>query len=63
VAFGEIALSGEVRPVAHGALRLKEAGKLGFTRALVPAAQGKEGTMALTGFRNLGGFVEHMLGR
>ena len=63
VTFGEIALSGEVRPVAHGALRLKEAGKLGFTRALVPAAQGKEGTVALTGFRNLGGFVEHMLGR
>ncbi len=30
VAFGEVALSGEVRPVAHGALRLKEAGKLGF---------------------------------
>ena len=63
VAFGEIALSGEVRPVAHGALRLKEAGKLGFTRALAPAAQGKEGTVALTGFKSLGGFVEHMLGR
>jgi DNA repair protein RadA/Sms len=68
VAFGEIALSGEVRPVAHGALRLKEAGKLGFTRALVPSAQGKEGagkegTVSLTGFRNLGAFVDHMLGR
>lgn len=63
VAFGEIALSGEVRPVAHGALRLKEAGKLGFTRALAPAAQGKEGRVALTGFKSLGGFVEHMLGR
>ncbi|ODP38277.1 DNA repair protein RadA [Sphingomonas turrisvirgatae] len=63
VAFGEIALSGEVRPVAHGALRLKEAGKLGFTRALAPAAQGKEGTVALTGFRNLNDFVGHMLGR
>src|SRR3546814_18089135 len=37
VAFGEVSLSGEVRPVAHGALRLKEAGKLGFERALVPA--------------------------
>ena len=61
--FGEIALSGEVRPVAHGALRLKEAGKLGFTRALAPASQPKEGTMVLTGFKSLGGFVEHMLGR
>jgi DNA repair protein RadA/Sms len=63
VAFGEIALSGEVRPVAHGALRLKEAGKLGFNRALAPAAQAKEGAVSLTGFKNLGGFVEHMLGR
>src|SRR3954467_13170169 len=36
IAFGEVALSGEVRPVAHSALRLKEAAKLGFERALVP---------------------------
>src|SRR5919202_1463010 len=28
VAFGEIALSGEIRPVAHAALRLKEAGQI-----------------------------------
>ncbi|MFQ3596152.1 MAG: DNA repair protein RadA, partial [Sphingomonadaceae bacterium] len=36
VAFGELALSGEVRRAAHAELRLKEAAKLGFTRALVP---------------------------
>src|SRR6476646_8418069 len=30
VAFGEVALSGELRPVAHGALRLQESAKLGF---------------------------------
>ncbi|MFZ8321345.1 magnesium chelatase domain-containing protein, partial [Staphylococcus aureus] len=30
VAFGELALSGEVRAVAHAPLRLKEAAKLGF---------------------------------
>jgi len=64
VVFGEIALSGEVRPVAHGALRLKEAGKLGFERALVPAAMVKEkGDLALSGFRTLGHLVDHMLGR
>lgn len=64
VAFGEVALSGEVRPVAHGALRLKEAGKLGFGRALVPAAQAVEkGGLATSGFRTLGQFVDHMLGR
>lgn len=37
VALGEVALSGEVRPAAHAALRLKEAAKLGFGHALVPA--------------------------
>ena len=36
LAFGEIALSGEVRPAAHPSLRLKEAEKLGFTHALAP---------------------------
>jgi DNA repair protein RadA/Sms len=63
VVFGEIALSGEVRPVAHGALRLKEAGKLGFTRALVPAAQTEKAGLALAGFRALGQLVDHLLGR
>ncbi|MBY0581910.1 MAG: DNA repair protein RadA [Sphingomonas sp.] len=64
VAFGEVALSGEIRPVAHAALRLKEAAKLGFERALVPAASsGEKGPMRLNGFRNLGSFVDHMLGR
>src|SRR6267142_1105837 len=34
--FGEISLSGMVRPVAQAAARLKEAQKLGFARAFVP---------------------------
>jgi len=34
--FGEIGLSGEVRPVAQAEARLKEAAKLGFARAVVP---------------------------
>lgn len=38
VAFGEIGLAGEVRPVQRGQERLKEAAKLGFTRAIVPKA-------------------------
>jgi DNA repair protein RadA/Sms len=38
VVFGEVGLGGEVRPVAHGQDRLKEAVKLGFTRAIVPQA-------------------------
>ena len=38
VAFGEVGLSGEVRPVTRGQERLKEAMKLGFEKALVPRA-------------------------
>jgi DNA repair protein RadA/Sms len=38
VVFGEIGLAGEVRPAPRGQERLREAAKLGFTRALVPRA-------------------------
>ncbi|MFN3834756.1 MAG: DNA repair protein RadA [Glycocaulis sp.] len=37
VVFGEIALSGDVRPVGRAEARLKEAAKLGFSRAIAPA--------------------------
>jgi DNA repair protein RadA/Sms len=37
VVFGEIALSGEIRPVGHREARLKEAQKLGFVEAWVPS--------------------------
>jgi DNA repair protein RadA/Sms len=37
VVFGEISLSGALRPVAQTESRLKEAGKLGFTTAIAPA--------------------------
>jgi DNA repair protein RadA/Sms len=43
VYFGEISLSGAVRPVAQAATRLKEAQKLGFTRAVMPEAARAEG--------------------
>lgn len=36
--FGEVGLAGEVRPAPRGQERLKEAAKLGFTRAIVPKA-------------------------
>ncbi len=38
VVFGEISLSGDVRPVGRSEARLKEAAKLGFTRAIAPKA-------------------------
>ena len=44
VYFGEISLSGAVRPVAQTAIRLKEAAKLGFARALAPEAARGDGS-------------------
>jgi DNA repair protein RadA/Sms len=38
VAFGEVGLSGEIRPVPNGQERLVEAAKHGFRRAIVPKA-------------------------
>lgn len=38
LAFGEVGLAGEVRPVPGGQERIREAAKHGFRRALVPAA-------------------------
>ncbi len=52
VYFGEISLSGMVRPVAQAPARLKEAAKLGFGRAVVPESSQSEagdGAIALTG--------------
>jgi DNA repair protein RadA/Sms len=37
VYFGEVSLSGAVRPVAQTAARLNEAERLGFTQAVLPA--------------------------
>jgi DNA repair protein RadA/Sms len=38
VYFGEVSLSGAVRPAGHLLTRLKEARKLGFKQAILPAA-------------------------
>ncbi len=38
IAFGEVGLSGEIRPVPNGEERLKEAATHGFKRAIVPKA-------------------------
>ena len=43
VVFGEVGLSGEVRPVGQTDNRLGEAVKLGFTKALIPRRKGKGG--------------------
>jgi DNA repair protein RadA/Sms len=43
VVFGEVSLSGEVRPVGRMEARMREAQKLGFARALAPAAAANQG--------------------
>src|SRR5580698_11362816 len=49
VYFGEISLSGMVRPVAQTAARLKEAAELGFGRAVLPeSAKSEAGDIALS---------------
>jgi DNA repair protein RadA/Sms len=64
VIFGEIALSGEIRPVSRTPLRLKEASKLGFNRALLPASGEKSDvSVKQIQFAKLANLVDHMLGR
>jgi len=46
VLIGEVGLGGQIRPVSQMELRLKEAAKLGFKRALVPKGQ-KRGGMGM----------------
>jgi DNA repair protein RadA/Sms len=42
VVFGEVGLAGEIRAVPRLETRLKEAKKMGFTRAVVPAGNAKQ---------------------
>lgn len=58
VIFGEVGLSGEIRPVPGGEERLAEAAKHGFKRAIVPAAnaprKGKKiGDMQVVGVQRM----------
>ena len=49
IVFGEIGLAGEIRPAPRGQERLKEAAKLGFDTALIPAANAPK--QAIAGMR------------
>jgi DNA repair protein RadA/Sms len=61
VYFGEISLSGGVRPVSQAAARLKEAEKLGFARAVLPQARidaSGEGALSLVSIATLATLVD-----
>ena len=44
LAFGEVGLAGEIRPAPRGQERLHEAAKLGFSAAIIPAANAPKGS-------------------
>lgn len=47
VAFGELGLAGEVRPVPHGEDRIREAARQGYKRALVPFGNKPKGDLGI----------------
>jgi DNA repair protein RadA/Sms len=64
--FGEIGLSGEIRAVAQSELRLKEAAKIGFKTAVIPAGnadkiKNNEG-LTVIGVRNIEECLKAVLG-
>jgi DNA repair protein RadA/Sms len=64
VLFGEISLSGALRPVGQTENRLKEASKLGFTQAIAPTRSklGQDTGMRVREMPDLTAFVGDMFG-
>ncbi len=64
VVFGEISLSGALRPASQTENRLKEAQKLGFTSAIAPSGGKAVGTsgIILNTMSDLTGFVGEIFG-
>jgi DNA repair protein RadA/Sms len=62
--FGEVSLAGEIRPVAHAAIRQREAAKLGFGKAFGPSGSPASGDKALRydGLTLLPNLVDRVLG-
>ncbi len=62
VFFGEIGLSGEVTAVSQSAMRIAEAKRLGFVRAVVPAGNASTESappaMAVVGVKNVGELID-----
>jgi DNA repair protein RadA/Sms len=61
VVFGEISLSGAIRPVSQAEARLKEALKLGFASAWAPSGAAAPG-MTVTAVETLGALTEGLFG-
>ena len=59
--FGEVSLAGEVRPVAHAGLRLREAAKLGFDCGAGPPDVAPVGGLAYRGLPTLAKLVDRIM--
>ena len=60
--FGEVSLAGEIRPVAHAAIRVREAAKLGFGRACGPPEGGQDfGAVRYAGMSLLPNLVDRIM--
>ena len=63
VFFGEVSLAGEIRPVAHSDLRLRESSKLGFAHGFGPSdAKRGSSTLDYRGLGQLANLVDHVMG-
>jgi DNA repair protein RadA/Sms len=64
VYFGEVSLSGAVRPVAQTAARLREAERLGFSKAVLPGAsrEGVRSTSTLHEVATLADLIKMVVG-
>jgi DNA repair protein RadA/Sms len=61
--LGEISLSGEVRPVAHAGMRMREAAKLGFAKGFGPSdAKGISSELDYSGLGQLANLVDRIVG-
>ena len=62
--FGEVSLSGEIRPVAHAGLRLKEAAKLGFDAGAGPEdVNGGSAKLRYSPVKGLPALVDRVMGQ
>ncbi|MFP5395296.1 MAG: DNA repair protein RadA [Alphaproteobacteria bacterium] len=61
--FGEVSLAGEIRPVAHSSIRLRESAKLGFGRAFGPSDAGNgDSANQFSGLAFLPNLVDRIVG-
>jgi len=59
--FGEVSLAGEIRPVAHAGIRLREAAKLGFSSGCGPNDVERSPGLNYQGLKQLSNLVDQVM--